>query len=95
ISGIVESNLMALDDGDLLLNLIHYQVGHQGAQTAIPSIERVHPIHEIDCQVHAPDAAAVVLEPEGEELQFTTDGDYATFTVPKIQYMAMVRVQNA
>ncbi|MFP4250591.1 MAG: alpha-L-fucosidase [Armatimonadota bacterium] len=95
ISGIVESNLMALDDGDLLLNLIHYQVGHQGAQTAIPSIERVHPIHEIDCQVHAPGAVAVVLEPSGEELDFAMDGAYATFTVPEIEYMTMVRIHES
>jgi len=95
ISGIVESNLMTLDDGDLLLNLIHYQVGHQGDQSAIPSIERVHPIRDIDCRVRAPRAASVVLEPQGEELEFTMDGEYATFTVPEIEYLAMVRIHES
>jgi len=92
ISGIVESNLMRLADGDVMLNLIHYQVGHQGASTAIPSIERVHPIRDVDCMVRAPGARRVVLEPQGEEITFTMDGAYARFTVPEIEYLAMVRV---
>lgn len=94
ISGIVESNLMTLDDGDLLLNLVHYQVGHQGAQTAIPSIERVHPIRDIDCRVKAPGATRVALEPDDEELPFSMEGDYAAFTVPEIRYLGIVRVSR-
>jgi hypothetical protein len=92
MSGIVESNLMRLEGGDLLLNLIHYQVGHQGAQSAIPSIERVHPVHDIPCLVKAPEATSVTLEPSSEELEFTMEGDYASFTVPEVQYLGMVRI---
>ncbi len=91
-SGIIESNLMRLSDGDLLLNLIHYQVGHQGAASAIPSIERVHPLRGLECQVKAPGATAVILEPQGEATPFEMDGDYATFIVPEIEYLGMVRV---
>lgn len=92
ISGIVEGNLMCLAEGDLLLNLIHYQVGHQGASSAIPSIERVHPLRDVACQVKAQDVSAVVLEPESRELPFTTEGAYVCFTVPEIEYLGMVRV---
>jgi hypothetical protein len=92
VSGIVETNLMHSRAGDLLLNLIHYQVGHQGAASAIPSIERVHPIRDVGCRVYAPEATRVHLEPEGVELAFERDGDHITFTVPSIQYLAIVRI---
>ncbi len=92
IPGIVEGNLMRLADGDLLLNLIHYQVGHQGATQAIPSIERVHPLRDVTCSVKAPQAVKVVMEPEGVEIPFSQEGEYAVFTVPEIHYLGMARV---
>ena len=79
-------------DGDLLLNLIHYQVGHQGANSAIPSIEKVYPIRDIACRVRAAEIQRVVLEPDGEDLDFSTENGYVSFTVPSIQYLGMVRL---
>ncbi|OPZ22857.1 MAG: hypothetical protein BWZ10_00201 [candidate division BRC1 bacterium ADurb.BinA364] len=92
--GTVESNLMRRPNGDLLLNLIHYQVGHQGAQTAIPSIEKVHPLRGIECEARAETARRVVAEPQGEELPFQLEGSYIRFTVPEIEYMAMIRIET-
>ncbi|MBN1676675.1 MAG: alpha-L-fucosidase [Kiritimatiellae bacterium] len=92
ISGIVETNLMRAANGDLLLNLIHYQVGHQGAREAIPAIESVHPITQIACQVKAAGVKQVRLEPAGTEIAFKQDGDYVAFSVPQIEYLGIVRV---
>ncbi|MBT4818147.1 MAG: hypothetical protein HON70_20740, partial [Lentisphaerae bacterium] len=92
MSGIIEANLMQRPNDELMLNLIHYQVGHQSAGSAIPSIERVHPIRGVPCEVKATGVARVVLEPEGAEIPFVEDNGYVTFTVPEIEYMAIVRL---
>ena len=83
---------MQTSGGDLLLNLVHYQVGHQGDREAIPSIEKVYPFHDALCRVRTPEPRRVVLEPHGEELSFTYTEGYATFTVPRTQYMSIVRI---
>ena len=49
-AGTIEANLMRAGD-DLLLNLIHYALGHQGGQSAISAIEQVHPVRDIPCRV--------------------------------------------
>ena len=87
----VEANLMR-SGGDMLLNLVQYQLGHQGGQTAIAAIERVDPIHDIKCSVKAPANAAVILEPEGEEIPCSCKNGYVGFTVPSLKYMAIARV---
>ncbi len=91
MSGIIEANLMEAQNGDLLLNLIHYQVGHQGSKDAIPAIEKIHPIRDVPCEVKVK-AKRLLLEPEGTELDFDQDGDYARFVVPLIKYLGMVRI---
>lgn len=90
-SPIVEANLMAKGD-DLLLNVLQYQLGHQGEAAAIPAVERVHPISDIACAVRAGKRSRVVLEPEGEELPVERDGEYLRFTLPSLHYMAIARV---
>lgn len=89
----VETNMMQLDNGDLLLNIIDYQVGHQGSNTAIPSIEKVYPFYNAKCQVKAKNVNKVVLEPENKEISFSSDGDYIKFTIPEFTIMAMVRIE--
>ncbi|MFW5995254.1 MAG: beta-galactosidase trimerization domain-containing protein, partial [Spirochaetia bacterium] len=91
----IEANLMRSVDGDLLLNLIHYQVGHQGDVSAIPSIEKVYPFHGARCAVRGSRPSSVVLEPEGTELSFTYDNGLVRFEVPEIRYMAIVRIREA
>jgi len=88
----VETNLMRRQDGDLLLNLMHYQLGHQGDSSAVPCIEKVYPLHDIECRVKASGVTSVTMEPAGQEIPFSTDGDYVKFTVPEIRYMAIARL---
>ncbi len=101
VSATVELNLMEVirstdgaQAGDLLLNLIDYQVGHQGAQTAIPSIEKVYPCYNTGCRVRAEGTKSVILEPQGTQLDFTHEDGYVSFTVPAFTYMAMVRLSR-
>ena len=94
MNGLVEANLMRAADGALLLNLIHYQVGHQGDKGAIPSIEKVYPIRDVACQVRATGVRSVRVEPEGEELPFAAANGYIAFTVPSIHYLAIVRIET-
>ncbi len=91
-SGLVEANLMRSAQGDLLLNLIHYQPGHQADAAAIPAIERVHPLSSIRCEVKAPGAARVMLEPEGRQLEFEAREGYVRFIVPELEHLAVVRI---
>ena len=93
-SGRIEANLMRRDE-DLLLNLIHYSLGHQGGQNAIAGIERVDPVHDIRCQVRCSRVDAVLLEPEQQELKFEHRDGICTFTVPRIDYLAVVRLKGA
>ncbi len=88
----METNLMRLDNGDILFNIIDYQVGHQASKDAIPAIEKVFPYHNAACRVRVANAKKVVLEPEGTELEFSQDGEYISFTVPELLIMAMVRI---
>ena len=91
----IEANLMKTLDGNLLLNLIDYQVGHQGDKDAIPSIERVFPHYNAVCKVRSNRVKEIVLEPEGAKLEFTEDSGYVAFTIPQLQHMAMVRIVPA
>lgn len=88
----IEANLMQTSGGDLLLNLVHYQVGHQGDHQAIPSIEKVFPFHDAHCEVRTTEPGRVVLEPEGEALPFTYEKGYVRFTIPSTQYMSIARI---
>ena len=93
-SGKIEANLMRAGD-DLLLNLIHYSLGHQGGQSAIAAVEKVEPVCNIPCEVRARNVARVVLEPQGREIPFEQADGLARFTVPEIEYLAMVRLVGA
>ncbi len=88
----VETNLMQLDNEDLLLNLIDYQVGHQASNSAIPSIENVRPFHQAPCRVKADDIKEVILEPAGDSIPFAARDGYVEFTVPEFTTLAMVRL---
>jgi hypothetical protein len=94
----MEVNLMEVLDGSsagaLLLNLIDYQVGHQAAATAIPSIERVFPSYNVRCRVRSGAVRSVTLHPEGTPVDFSQDGEYVEFVVPKLTYMAMVLLER-
>jgi hypothetical protein len=92
---IVEANLMRHRSGDLLLNLIHYQVGHQASKDAIPAIERVHPLRDITCRVKAAGVRSVVMEPTGASVPFEMDGQSVVFTVPELKYLAIARIATA
>jgi hypothetical protein len=90
----LEANLMRVGD-DLLLNLIHYQLGHHPgvlAPTAISAIERVHALCETRCTVRTPAVRRVVLEPQGQPLPFSFQKGVCTFTVPEIRLLSMARV---
>ena len=93
-SGRIEANLMRTGS-DLLLNLVHYAFGHQGGPNAISAVERVDPVCDIACSVRCPKTDRVVLEPEGESIPFTHDDGQCRFTVPRIEYLAMVRLVGA
>ena len=88
----IEANLMKTNEGEILLNLIQYQVGHQGDTKAIPSIEKVYPFYNAACRVRASGVKKVVLEPEGREIEFTQKGAYIEFTIPEFSYMAIARI---
>jgi hypothetical protein len=90
-AGKIEANLMRIGD-DLLMNLIHYDLQHGGDGQSIAGIERVHPVHEITCRVRSDACRAVRLEPCGTELEFSHKNDLVTFTVPTVEYLAMVRI---
>ncbi len=92
--GTVEANMMKTAGGDLLLNVIDYQVGHQGDTNAIPSVEKVYPRYNTVCEVRATGVTSVTLEPEGTALEFEQQGPYIRFTIPRMMYMAMVRIQS-
>lgn len=87
--------MMKTAAGDLLLNVIDYQVGHQGDTSAIPSIEKVYPRYNVVCEVRATGVTKVTLEPEGTALEFEQHGPYIRFTIPQMTYLAMVRIQPA
>lgn len=91
----VEANMMRLPNGDRLLNLIHYQVGHPGSTDSIPSIESVHPLADIDCQVRDDDIEKIILEPSGEEIEFERKSGHLCFTLPKLQHLAVIRLVRA
>jgi hypothetical protein len=95
IPSTVEANLMKTGSGDLLLNLIQYQVGHQGDTSAIPSIEKVYPFHNARCSVKAGGVKEVVLEPEGLKIDFEEKDGYVSFTVPSFTYLAIARIVTA
>jgi hypothetical protein len=88
----MEANLMRTDKGDLLLNLIDYQVGHQGASSAIPSIEKVYPFYKARCRVKASKVKEVILEPQGESIPFEQSAGYVSFTIPELKYLGMARI---
>ena len=90
----IEANLMRSGD-DLLLNLIHYALGHQGGQSAISAIEKVHPVHDIPCRVRCSGVEKVVLEPEQQQVDFKLADGVCSFTVPAIEYLAIVRLVRA
>ena len=87
----VEANLMKKGD-ELLLNLAHYQLGHQGGSTAIAAIERVDAVHDVECSVKAPAGSKVSIQPEGEVLATKNKAGYVHFTIPSLQYMATARI---
>ena len=93
-SGRIEANLMK-SGNDLLLNLIHYNLGHQGGQSAIAGIEYVDPVYNIPCQVTCEKVSGVVLEPEGESLDFSFENGICSFTVPKTEYLSIVRIKTS
>lgn len=88
----METNLMALPKGDLLLNIIDYQVGHQASQRAIPSIEKVYPFHNAACRVKAEGVKEVILEPTGQSIPFEAKDGTVAFTIPEFTVMAMARL---
>lgn len=88
----VEANMMRLENGDHLLNLIHYQVGHPGSTSSIPSIESVHPLTDVVCYVRDDGFRQVVLEPDATELEFKRENGYLAFTVPRLQHLACLRL---
>ncbi len=90
----IEANLMRSGD-DLLLNLIHYALGHQGGQSAISAIEQVHPVRDIPCRVRCARVEQVVLEPEGREIPFEFTDGVCVFTVPETQYLSIARLVGA
>ncbi|MCF7837231.1 MAG: alpha-L-fucosidase [Candidatus Marinimicrobia bacterium] len=91
----VEANMMQLPDGDRLLNLIHYQVGHPGSSHSIPSIERIHPLTNIACRVRDDGISAIALEPGGEKLEFRRASGYLFFTLPELEHLAVIRLIRA
>lgn len=90
-SGLTEANLMRAKS-DLLLNLIHYTPGHQGSKEAIPSIEYAVAAYDIKCAVRSAKPDKVLLEPSGETIEFQWRDGVCRFTVPRIKYMAIVRL---
>ena len=89
----IEANLMQTGE-DYLLNLIHYCLGHQGGQSAIAGIERVDPVHNIECHVRCSRVSAVLVEPSGDSVPFTVTDGVCSFTVPEIEYLTMIRLVN-
>lgn len=92
--GTIEANLMRAGD-DLLLNLIHYALGHQGGQSAIAAIEQAHPVYDIPCRVRCARVDRVALEPEGQQIPFTFADGVCAFTVPKTEYLSIARLVGA
>ena len=80
---------------DLLLNLIHYALGHQGGQSAISAIEQVHPVCDIPCRVRCARVEQVMMEPEGQEIPFEFADGVCVFSVPEIEYLAIARLVGA
>lgn len=91
-AGTIEANLME-KDGDLLLNLMQYHLGHQGGQNAIAGIERVHAVREIACTVRAQSVSEVVWEPRGESLPFAYEDGVCSFAVPEVEYLSIIRLK--
>lgn len=88
----IEINMMVQSPHQYLLNMIHYQVGHQGAESAIPSIEEVYPMYQVKVKVRLEDVEVVRMVPEGTVLPFEECNGYIEFTVPHIKYMAMIQL---
>jgi len=93
-SGKIEVNLMR-SGADLLLNLIHYSLGHQGGQSAIAGIERVDPVHSIRCEVKCSQVENVVLEPGQKPIEYNFENGICRFEVPELEYLAVVRLCGA
>jgi hypothetical protein len=93
-SSLIETNLMRAG-GDLLFNLIHYELGHQGGQNAIAAIERVDAVRDVACTVRCPRVDKVVIEPEGKEIPFEFADGVCRFTVPEVEYLAIARLVGA
>jgi len=93
-SGRVEANLMQKGN-DLLLNLISYSFGHQGGKTAIAAVEQVEPSYDVRCCVKGGSVERVIIEPGGKPVPFEMNGDLCLFTVPRVEYLAVVRIVRA
>ncbi|MCI0514513.1 alpha-L-fucosidase [candidate division KSB1 bacterium] len=93
-SGRIEANLMRTGH-DLLLNLMHYALGHQGGQHAIAGIERVEPVHNIPVRVRCQQVQEVRIEPEGTSLKFNFTSGICDFVVPEITYLTIIRLVGA
>ncbi|MFP4028102.1 MAG: alpha-amylase family protein [Candidatus Brocadiia bacterium] len=93
-TALVETNLMQKEN-DLLLNLIHYALGHQGGQSAIAAVEKPDPATDITCRVRCENVEKVVLEPKGEEIPFDYDSGVCEFSVTEIEYLSCARLVGA
>jgi hypothetical protein len=87
----VEVNLMR-KDRTLFLNLVRYAPGQQGGPTAIAVIERPDPAHDIRCRVRCEGVRRVQVE--GVELPFEQEGGFCVFTVPKVEYLTIVQIDQ-
>jgi hypothetical protein len=68
-----------------------YTVNVLNVQQELPII----PIHEMHIRVRVDGASvrAVRLLPDGEELDYSIEGTYVCFTLPRLEYFAMVSVE--
>ncbi|MFA9479236.1 beta-galactosidase trimerization domain-containing protein [Phycisphaerales bacterium AB-hyl4] len=82
------------DHDRYILHLLHYLPERRGQ--AFDIIEDIIPLHAIDIRVKVPGkVGSVALVPDGDRVEFHTDGKEVRFTVPKIVGHAMVEIDLA
>jgi hypothetical protein len=89
------------DQSRYILHLLYAALSKRGADVASAQhvrpaeiIEDEIPLHDIHCEVEVgqQEVKSVVLEPQGDSLEFTQENDRVTFTVPQLRSHQMVEI---
>lgn len=83
---------MTVKENKRFIHLINFQNTHSGnRRTAYyDPVEHITPIHNLSVKIRNTGINEVILQPEGLKVEFTSDGDYITLTIPQIHIYSIL-----